>query len=71
LYFSQATAKGMSIQEVIDNLDISDEHFDDFLSEKVSVDIGFAKRLELVTGMSFKFWLRIQNKFDDSHKAEY
>ncbi|MDO6427675.1 hypothetical protein Q4489_11645 [Thalassotalea sp. 1_MG-2023] len=63
---SKAAAKGFSIQEVIDSLDISDEHFDDFLNEKVSVDLGFAKRLELITGMPFDFWLRTQNKFDDS-----
>lgn len=76
LYLLKTTAKKMSIQDVIGNLDISDEHFDDFLNEKVSVDIGFAKKLEFVTGMPFDFWLRIQSKYDDSHnddshKAEY
>lgn len=69
LYLSNATGQGVSIQDVIDNLDISDEHFKGFLNEKVSVDIGFAKKLELVTGMPFDFWLRIQNKFDDSNKV--
>ncbi|AWB66427.1 hypothetical protein C2869_08295 [Saccharobesus litoralis] len=69
LYLSKATAKGMNIQDVIDNLDISVEHFDDFLSEKVCVDTGFAKKLEIVTGMTFEFWLRTQNKFDDSNKV--
>lgn len=72
----KTTAKGMSIQDVIDNLDISEGHFYDFLNEKVSVDLGFAKKLEFVTDMPFDFWLRIQSKFDDSHnddshKAEY
>lgn len=76
LYLLKTTAKEMSIQDVIGNLDISDEHFDDFLNEKVSVDIGFAKKLEFATGMPFDFWLRIQSKYDDSHnddshKAEY
>ena len=64
LFLSQATAKGLSIQEIIDNLDIPEEHFDDFLNEKLSVDLGFAQKLELVTGMPFDFWLRIQGKFD-------
>ncbi|OKY27509.1 hypothetical protein [Thalassotalea sp. PP2-459] len=66
LYLLKATAKGMSVRYVIDNLDISDELFDDFLNEKVSVGIDFAKKLELVTGMPFDFWLRIQSKFDYS-----
>ncbi|GFD86818.1 hypothetical protein KUL150_28770 [Alteromonas sp. KUL150] len=69
LYLSKITGKGLSIRDVIDNLDISDEHFYDFLNEKVSVDISFAKQLELVTGMPFDFWLRIQSKFDDSNKV--
>ena len=64
LFLSKATAKGLSIKEITDNLDISEEHFDDFLNEKVSVDLGFAKRLERVTGMPFDFWRRIQGKFD-------
>lgn len=67
LYLSKATANGMSVKEVIGNLDISDELFDDFLNEKVNVGIDFAKKLELVTGMPFNFWLRIQSKFDDSN----
>lgn len=76
LYLLKATAKGMNIQDVIGNLDISNENFDDFMNEKVFVDKGFAKKLEFFTGMSFDFWLRIQSKFDeshndDSHKAEY
>jgi plasmid maintenance system antidote protein VapI len=70
LYLSKATAKGLSIQEIIDNLDISEGHFDDFLNEKVSVDIGFAEKLELVTGMPFDFWLRTQYKFDNSNNDD-
>ena len=66
LFRSKATAKGMNIQDVIGNLDISNENFDDFMNEKVFVDKGFAKKLEIVTGMPFDFWLRIQDKFDDS-----
>ena len=69
LFLHKLKAQGLSIQEIIDNLDISDEHFGDFLNEKVSVDIGFAKSLEQVTGMPFDFWLRIQNKFDDLNKV--
>ncbi|MCZ4239034.1 hypothetical protein BZA03_105179 [Alteromonas sp. I10] len=69
LYLSKSTAKGASIQDVIGDLGISNEHFDNFLNEKVSVDIGFAKSLEQVTGMPFDFWLRTQNKFDDSNKV--
>ena len=69
LYLHKAKANGLRIQEIINNLDISDEHFYDFLSEKVSVDIGFAKRLESVTGMPFDFWLRAQYKFDNLNKV--
>lgn len=70
LYLLKATAKGMNIQDVIGNLDISNENFDDFMNEKVFVDKGFAKKLEFFTGMSFDFWLRIQSKFDDSHNDD-
>ena len=69
LYLSKATANGLGIQDIINSLDITDEYFYDFLSGKVSVDIAFAKKLEIVTGMTFEFWLRTQNKFDDSNKV--
>ena len=64
-----ATANGLSIQDVINSLDISEEHFYSFLSEKVCIDLGFAKKLELVKGTRFNFWLCIQNKLDDSNKV--
>lgn len=66
----KATANGLSIQDVINSLDISEEHFYSFLSEKVCIDIGFAKKLELVKGTRFNFWLRIQKKLDHSNKVQ-
>lgn len=69
LYLPKATADGLSVQDVINSLDITEDHYYYFLSGKVSVDIAFAKKLEIVTGMTFEFWLRTQNKFDDSNKV--
>lgn len=68
LYLSKATANGLGIWDIINSLDITEEYFYDFLNEKARIDMALAKKLEVVTGMSFEFWLRTQGNFDNSHK---
>ncbi len=62
----KATANGLSIQDVINSLDITEEYFYDFLNEKARIDMALAKKLEGVTSMPFDFWSRTQNKFEKS-----
>lgn len=68
LYLSKATANGLGIRDIINSLDITEEYFYDFLNEKARIDMALAKKLEVVTGMSFEFWLRTQGNFDNSHE---
>lgn len=68
LYLYKATVNGLSILDIINSLDITEEYFYDFLNEKARIDIALAKKLEDVTDMPFEFWLRTQGNFDNSHK---
>ncbi|MCB4438068.1 hypothetical protein LHL20_17695 [Alteromonas sp. McT4-15] len=68
LFLQKLKAQGLDNKVLSKQLDLSDEQFNDFLKEKISVTVTFSKRLEVLTGMPCDFWLRAQSKFDNSHK---
>ena len=68
LFFHKLKAQGLNNKSLNKMLDLSVEQFDDFVKEKISVTVTLAKRLEALTGMPCDFWLRAQNKFDNSRK---
>jgi len=60
-------SNGVSREDIINRLGITENFFNKFLQGKVSVNLDFAKKLGDTTGMPHDFWLRIQCKFDDTH----
>lgn len=68
LFLHKLTAQGLSNNDLSKMLDLSVEQYSYFLKGKVSVKVTLAKRLEVVTGMPYEFWVRAQNKFDNSRR---
>lgn len=68
LFLHKLKAQGLNNKDLSTQLGLSDEQFNDFLIEKISVTLTLAKRLEALTGMPCDFWLRAQCKFDNSRK---
>ncbi len=66
LFLHELKEQGLSNNDLCKQLGLSDEQFNDFVKEKMSVTVTLAKRLETLTGMSCGFWLRAQSKFDFS-----
>lgn len=67
LYLLKNNANGVSKEDIINRLGITENFFNEFLQGKVTVDLDFAKKLGDTTGIPHDFWLRIQRKFDDTH----
>lgn len=68
IYFLlKSNANGVSREDIINRLGITETFFNEFLQGKVAVDLDFAKKLGDTTGIPHDFWLRIQRKFDDTH----
>lgn len=67
LFLLKMHANGVSSEDIINRLGITETFFNEFLQGKESVDLDFAKKLADTTGMPHDFWLRIQRKFDDTH----
>lgn len=67
LFLLKANANGVSREDIINRLGITETFFNEFLKGKVAVDLGFAKKLGDTTGIPHDFWLRIQRKFDDTN----
>lgn len=65
LFLPKLREKGLSDEDIIENLDISVSDYREFLDEKFVVTTCFANKLAVLTGMSAKFWLRGQRKCDD------
>ena len=68
LFLHKLKAQGLNNKDLSTQLGLSDEQFNDFLIEKISVTLTLAKRLEAMTGMPYDFWLRTQSKFDNSRR---
>lgn len=64
-YLPKLKAIGVSSEDIIARLGISEEQYCDFLSGKVVITNSFAKKLAALTGMRAEFWLRAQRKFHD------
>lgn len=68
LFLHKLKEQGLSNNDLSKMLDLPAEQYSDFLKGKVSVKVTLAKRLEALTGMPCDFWLRAQNKFDNSRR---
>lgn len=68
LYLTKAQANSLDYKDVIVSLGIAEQQFYGFLNKEVRVTRGLAGKLKMVTGMPEEFWLRVQAKFDSSHK---
>jgi hypothetical protein len=67
LFLLKSNANGVSREEIINRLGITENFFNEFLQGKVSVNLDFAKQLADTTSMPHNFWLRTQRKFDGTH----
>ncbi|WP_445775232.1 HigA family addiction module antitoxin [Shewanella sp.] len=65
LFLPRLKASGLSSEDIIEHLGMSDEQYCDFLNEKVVITNNFAKNLEVLTGMRAEFWLRAHSKLHD------
>lgn len=63
LFLPRLKASGLSSEDIIEHLCMSEEQYCDFLNEKVVITNNFAKKLAVLTGMRAEFWLRAQDKF--------
>lgn len=63
LFLPRLKASGLSSEDIIEHLGMSEEQYCDFLNEKVVITKSFAKKLAVLTGMRAEFWLRAQDKF--------
>ena len=66
LFLLKSNANGVSREDIINRLGITETFFNEFLQGKVAVDLDFAKKLGDTTGIPHDFWLRIQRKFNDT-----
>jgi len=70
LCLTKAQANGLDNKDLIVSLGITEQQFNGFLNKDVRVNRALASKLRMVTGMPDEFWLRVQAKFDSSHKEQ-
>lgn len=58
------TPLGISITDAANRLGITRKHLSNIINGNANVTADVAKRLELFTGSSAKFWLNIQAAYD-------
>lgn len=61
---NEIEARGLKIQDVARDLDVSPEYLSDIISEKRDIHEAMAIKLEKVFDVNAKFWLRVQAGYD-------
>lgn len=64
IVFKEKFLSSYSITEVITTLNVSRTELSSFTDGKSSLSVDLAKKLEQLTGVSMKFWMSRQSKYE-------
>jgi len=63
-------AHGVSLIDAALSMSVSRDHLSKFVNCHYNVTRGFSKKLEESTGVSSRFWLNMQNAYDEYCKRD-
>lgn len=70
LFLTYEDTHHVKSKHVVEALDVSQQHFSNFLEEQLDVTNALAQKLSTVTGMPKDFWLRTQYHYDSSNNLD-
>jgi addiction module HigA family antidote len=61
--------KNLTVAEAADRMEVRAPFLQDFVNEKITVDMELARKLHYFTGCTTEYWINLQTNFDRALSA--